>query len=359
MIDVSAITAAINAFVDPYLRKTWGSVGAVTECVNIDAGISCTVVLGYPAAYDNQVAEACLKHLAQILPVVPSIRWNIQFRGLPRAVQPGVARMPKIHNTIAVASGKGGVGKSTVAVNLALALASDGARVGLLDADIYGPSQPILLGQADTRPSSVDEKHLEPVMSYGIASMSIGYLVDADTALIWRGPMVSGALQQLLNDTQWPELDYLIIDLPPGTGDIHLTLSQKIPVSGVVVVTTPQPLAIADARRAYHMFRKVNVPVLGIIENMSSHLCAACGHEEAIFGQSHTLAFSTECDVPLLGHIPLDRSIQTDADNGCPTVVSSPDSPLAKRYRHIARATAAELALQAVARRGKIPMVSA
>lgn len=234
----------------------------------------------------------------------------------PRETQPGTDPVPGIKNIIAIASGKGGVGKSTVTANLALALASLGARVGILDADIYGPSQPTLLGVAGERPETLDNKKMKPVMAQGIQTMSIAYLVDPDAAMIWRGPMVSGALQQMLNDTAWDNIDYLFVDLPPGTGDIQLTLAQKIPVTGALVVTTPQDLALLDARKAYHMFRKVNIDVLGVIENMAMHTCSQCGHQEAIFGQGGADRMARQYDLPLLAQLPLDIAIREQADAG-------------------------------------------
>lgn len=254
--------------------------------------------------------------------------------------------LPNIKNIIAVASGKGGVGKSTTAVNLALALAQDDFRVGILDADIYGPSVPLMLG-INARPEIKDQKKIMPILAHGIQSMSIGYLIDENTPMIWRGPMVSGALQQLLNDTLWDNLDYLIIDLPPGTGDIQLTLAQKIPVTAAVVVTTPQDLALLDARRAYEMFRKVNVPVLGVIENMSIHICSQCGHAESIFGEGGGKQLAEQYSIPLLGALPLDLQIRQETDSGKPTVVADPASQNAQLYREIARQIVANLSLQA------------
>ncbi len=245
--------------------------------------------------------------------------------------------IPGIKHIIAVASGKGGVGKSTTAVNLALALSKEGARVGILDADIYGPSQPLMLG-VTTRPELQDKKNRSPIMAHGLQSMSIGYLVDDSSSMAWRGPMVSMALQQLLNDTQWDNLDYLILDLPPGTGDIQLTMAQKIPVTGAVIVTTPQDLALLDAKRAVNLFQKVKVPVLGIIENMSHHVCSSCGHEEAIFGAGGGKKMATDLDVQLLGALPLDKKIREQTDHGQPTVIAEPDGKAALEYRRIARA---------------------
>jgi ATP-binding protein involved in chromosome partitioning len=245
-------------------------------------------------------------------------------------------RIPDIKHIIAVASGKGGVGKSTTAVNLALALSKDGARVGILDADIYGPSVPMMLG-IQSRPEVTPEKKIRPIEAYGLQSMSIGYLIDENTPVVWRGPMVSGALQQLLNDTLWNNLDYLVIDLPPGTGDIQLTLAQKIPVTTAVIVTTPQDLALLDVKRAYEMFQKVNVPVAGIVENMSTHVCSNCGHTEAIFGEGGGQRMGEQYGIPLLGQLPLDIRIREQTDSGKPTVIAEPDSLNAKLYGEIAR----------------------
>lgn len=253
--------------------------------------------------------------------------------------------LPNIKNIIAIASGKGGVGKSTTAVNLAVALSQLGARTGILDADIYGPSQPTMLG-IKTPPNVKQQKTLQPVIAHGVQSMSIGYLIDETTPMIWRGPMVSMALQQLLNDTQWDNLDYLIIDLPPGTGDIQLTLAQKIPVSAAIIVTTPQDLALLDARKAYEMFRKVNVPVLGMIENMSTHVCSQCGHEEPIFGEGGGKKMSAEVAIELLGALPLDIHIRQQMDAGTPTVVAAPESSAAQHYQHIAKRIIEKLSLQ-------------
>ena len=255
-----------------------------------------------------------------------------------------------------MASGKGGVGKSTVAVNLALALSQDGARVGILDADIYGPSQPRMLGMHQ-KPESKDGKSLEPIVSYQVQSMSIGYLIDEETPMIWRGPMVTQALEQLLKDTHWRDLDYLIIDLPPGTGDIQLTLAQKIPVSGAVIVTTPQDIALLDARKGLKMFEKVHVPVLGVVENMSVHICSHCGHEEPIFGQGGGLRMAQQYGVDFLGGIPLDSRIREDTDLGSPTVVRDPDGRVAQIYRDIARRAAAKLSLKSKDYSVKFPSI--
>jgi ATP-binding protein involved in chromosome partitioning len=251
-----------------------------------------------------------------------------------------------------VASGKGGVGKSTTAVNLALALAIDGARVGLLDADIYGPSQPRMMGLQGERPVSHDGKRIQPLEAHGIKVMSIGFLIEEEQPMVWRGPMVTQALQQLLNDTDWGELDYLVVDMPPGTGDIQLTLSQRVPVSGAVVVTTPQDIALLDARKGLRMFQKVNVPVLGIVENMSTHVCSSCGHEEPIFGSGGGARMAEQYGVSLLGQLPLDIRIREETDGGRPTVVAEPGSRIGTAYLDTARRTAAKLSVAALGAAG-------
>jgi ATP-binding protein involved in chromosome partitioning len=271
-------------------------------------------------------------------------------------VQQGLKPLPQVKNIIAVASGKGGVGKSTTAVNLALALTAEGARVGILDADIYGPSIPTMLGLSGY-PDSEDNKTMMPKVSYGVQTNSIGYLIDADQPMIWRGPMVTNALQQLFKDTNWSDLDYLVVDLPPGTGDIQLTLAQQIPVSGAIIVTTPQDIALMDAQRGLGMFQKVNVPVLGIVENMSLHICSHCGHEEAIFGEGGGKAMSEKNNIDFLGSLPLDITIREYADSGRPTVVADPDGRPAQIYKEIARKAAAKLALAAKDFSSKFPTI--
>jgi ATP-binding protein involved in chromosome partitioning len=272
------------------------------------------------------------------------------------SVQKGVKTISSIKNIIAVASGKGGVGKSTTATNLALALSAEGARVGVLDADIYGPSQPRMLG-IHGKPESRDGKRLEPLVNYDIQTMSIGFLVDEETPMIWRGPMVTQALQQLLGDTNWTDLDYLVIDLPPGTGDVQLTLAQQVPVSGAVIVTTPQDIALLDARKGLKMFEKVEVPVLGIVENMSIHICSSCGHEEHIFGDGGGQRMAEDYDVDFLGALPLDKAIREQVDSGRPSVVAEPDGRIAQIYRDIARRTAAKLALRSKNYAAKFPQI--
>ena len=288
---------------------------------------------------------------------VGSVSINVSSNIVSHAAQKGVKHIKGVKNIIAVASGKGGVGKSTTSVNLALALAAEGATVGILDADIYGPSQPRMLGVSGTRPESSDGQSLNPVLSYGMQSMSIGYLIDDDTPMIWRGPMVTQALEQLLNDTQWREVDYLIVDMPPGTGDTQLTLAQKVPVSGAVIVTTPQDIALLDARKGYKMFEKVEVPVLGVVENMSIHICSNCGHEEHIFGQGGGQSMADEYGIAFLGALPLDIRIREETDSGKPTVIADPDSRISQIYREIARRVAAKLALQAKDYSAKFPKI--
>ncbi len=263
-------------------------------------------------------------------------------RVFPHAVQPSLTPSARVKNVIAVGSGKGGVGKSTTAVNLALALHAEGAKVGLLDADVYGPSVPAMLGLSG-RPDSPDNKSIEPMRAFGVEAMSIGLLVDQDTPMIWRGPMATSALMQLFTDTLWGDLDYLLIDLPPGTGDIQLTLAQKIPVAGAVVVTTPQDIATLDARKALKMFEKVEVAVLGIVENMAVHTCSSCGHVEHLFGEGGGQRMAAQYGVPLLGSLPLDIAIREQGDAGRPVVVAAPDSAAALAYRQAARALVAQL----------------
>lgn len=277
---------------------------------------------------------------------VTEVTMNVSWKVVSHAVQKGVQAVNGVKNIIAVASGKGGVGKSTTAVNLALALSAEGANVGMLDADIYGPSQPRMLGAQGAKPESPDGKMLKPVNSYHIQSMSIGYLVEEDTPMIWRGPMVTQALEQLLKETMWEDLDYLVIDLPPGTGDTQLTLAQKIPVSGAVIVTTPQDIALLDAVKGLKMFEKVEVPVLGVVENMSIHICSNCGHEEHIFAEGGGRRMAEDEQVDFLGGLPLDKTIRSDTDEGKPTVVADPEGQIATIYRDIARRTSAKLAQQ-------------
>lgn len=349
------VEQALSTVEAPYLKQDLISAGVVKDISVNDTGVAITIELGYPA-------EGCKRELSGTITRalmesdVSDVELNITAKITSHSVQKGVQPLPQVKNTIAVASGKGGVGKSTTSINLALALQAEGATVGILDADIYGPSQPRMLGLKG-KPDTTDGKTVEPKVSYQIQSMSIGYLIEEDTPMIWRGPMVTGALEQLLNDTNWNNLDYLIIDLPPGTGDIQLTLCQKIPVSGAVVVTTPQDIALLDAKKALKMFEKVQVPVLGIVENMSTHICSRCGHEEHIFGRGGGEQMSRQYAVDLLGALPLDITIREGVDNGKPTVAMEPDSTISLSYREIARRTAAKLALQAKDYTAKFPRI--
>ena len=317
--------------------------GAVREVGIHEDRISVDIRLGYPLAgqAEELAAEikAKLEQDADIDAAAVNVGWKVQ----PHKVQEELKPLTSISNIIAVGSGKGGVGKSTTAVNLAIALQREGARVGLLDADIYGPSIPAMLGLKGQ--PSIDGEKIVPKEAHGLKVMSIGFLVEEDTPMIWRGPMVTSALQQLLNDTLWGTLDYLVIDLPPGTGDIQLTLAQRIPTAGAIIVTTPQDIALLDARKALHMFRKVDVPVLGVVENMSTHICTACGHEEAIFGQGGGEQMAKDFEIPLLGQLPLAMEIRSAMDAGEPTVAHSPDSPAAMSYRSMALRTAGALAV--------------
>jgi ATP-binding protein involved in chromosome partitioning len=327
---------------DRYLEQDIVSLNQVKALEVTGDKVFVRVVQGYPAgSYRDELAAEIKEKLAGA--GITDAEVVIETRVQAHSVQKSLKRVEGIKNIIAVASGKGGVGKSTTSVNLALALAADGASVGILDADIYGPSQPRMLG-IEGQPESKDGTTLEPMENHGLKAMSIGFLIDEDTPMIWRGPMVTQALEQLLNDTQWGELDYLVIDLPPGTGDTQLTLSQKIPVSGAVIVTTPQDIALLDARKGLKMFEKVEVPILGIVENMSIHICSECGHAEHIFGEGGGQRMSEEYDVDYLGGLPLNIKIREQADNGNPTVAAEPDGQITGMYKEISRKMAASLA---------------
>jgi ATP-binding protein involved in chromosome partitioning len=352
----SQIETALAQYVDPYLERDLLSAKAIKEIRVEDGRVEVQVTLGFPAKGYARELRAALEHAARSVPGVQAVSLALDWKVAPHAVQQGVETLRNVKNIVAVASGKGGVGKSTVAANLALALAAEGANVGVLDADIYGPSQPRMLGVRG-RPDSKDGKSLEPMVSYHVQSMSIGYLIDEETPMIWRGPMVTQALEQLLRDTRWRDLDYLVVDLPPGTGDIQLTLAQKIPVSGALVVTTPQDIALLDARKALKMFEKVQVRVLGVVENMSIYVCPKCGHEEPIFGQGGGGRMAEQYGVDLLGQLPLDIRIREDTDGGAPSVVKDPDGRIAGLYRELARRVAAKLSLQAKEYRQAFPKI--
>lgn len=350
------VKEALTQYVEPYMGKDLVSAKALKE-ISIDEGsVSLTVEVGFPIeGYRETLAEAIVSVVEKVEGVT-AVDVKLSIKIIAHTVQKGLKAFPNIKNIIAVASGKGGVGKSTTSVNLALALAAEGAAVGILDADIYGPSQPRMLG-SQAQPESQDGRSMEPVMSYGLQSMSIGYLIDDESPMIWRGPMVTQALEQLLRDTNWRDLDYLVIDLPPGTGDTQLTLAQKIPVTGAVIVTTPQDIALLDARKGLKMFQKVEVPVLGVIENMSTHICSQCGHEEHIFGEGGGQKMAQQYDIDLLGALPLDMSIRAAVDEGKPTVAAEPAGRLAIVYRDIARKVTAKMALQARDYTSKFPNI--
>ncbi len=342
--------------VDPYTGQSLVAAKAVADVTIDGSKVTLKVVLGYPALGYHEMLVGSIRRAVKALTGVEVVDVMIETKIVAHSVQRGVPLLKGVKNVIAVASGKGGVGKSTTSVNLALALAKEGGRVGLLDADIYGPSQPRMMGLSG-QPESKDGKTMEPMVNYGVQTMSIGYLIDDEQPMVWRGPMVTQALEQLLRETNWHELDYLVIDLPPGTGDVQLTLSQKIPVSGAVIVTTPQDIALLDARKGLKMFEKVSVPVLGIVENMSTHICSQCGHEEHIFGAGGGEQMAQDYDVDFLGALPLDITIREDVDGGKPSVVAKPDGKIAQAYRDIARNVAARLALQAKDYSAKFPNI--
>src|SRR5689334_15461303 len=325
---------ALKELTDPNTRKDYVSSKSARNVKVEGDAVSVDILLGYPAKTQIEPIRNEIVSKLKAIPGVGNVTANVTMKIVSHAVQRGVKLIPNVRNIIAVASGKGGVGKSTTAVNLALALAAEGASVGMLDADIYGPSQPMMLGISG-RPQSNDGKKIEPMEGHGLQASSIGFLIDVDTPMVWRGPMVTQALEQLLKDTNWRELDYLVVDLPPGTGDIQLTLAQKVPVTGAVIVTTPQDIALIDARKGLKMFEKVGIPILGIVENMSFHVCPKCGHESHIFGSGGAARMAKDYGTELLGQLPLDEAIRSQADSGKPTVVSEPDGPIAEIYRRI------------------------
>ncbi len=350
------VETAIKEIIDPHLEQDLVASKCV-KSINISKGaVTVEITLGYPAKGYIDELTSRLKEKIQAIEGVTETTINILTKIVSHTVQKGVKPIEGVKNIIAIASGKGGVGKSTTAVNLALALQAEGANVGILDADIYGPSQPRMLG-GTKKPESADGKSLEPIVQHGIQSMSIGYLIEEETPMIWRGPMVTQALEQLLNDTNWHDLDYLIVDLPPGTGDIQLTLAQKVPVSGAVIITTPQDISLLDARRGLKMFEKVEVMVLGVIENMSIHICSNCGHEEHIFGSGGGGRLADDENISLLGSLPLDIKIREQVDGGNPTVAAEPEGQISKIYREIARRVAAKLALSARDHSAKFPTI--
>ncbi len=340
------IQAILKNVIDPVTGKDFVSAGAVQN-VQIDgSNVSLEIKLAYPANGVKEEIQQCVVSALQDEPDVDNINVTVTSQIVPHGVQGNVKLISGVKNIIAVASGKGGVGKSATAVNLALALAAEGANVGILDADIYGPSQPQMLGITQ-QPESLDGKSMEPVIAHGIQAMSIGLLIDVETPMVWRGPMVTQALQQLLNDTNWKDVDYLVVDMPPGTGDIQLTLAQKIPVTGALIVTTPQDIALLDARKGLKMFEKVGIPIFGIIENMSTHTCSNCGHAEPIFGTGGGEKMCQDYDTDFLGALPLDIKIREQTDVGVPSVVADPEGEIARTYRNIARKVAAKIARSA------------
>lgn len=341
-ISKEAVEAAIKTYIEPHLNSDLVSAACVKKIEVSDQKVSVQVTLGFPADSIHDALRSALTD-AIVAAGAEQVEVAINTKITAHAVQQGVKRLSNVKNIIAVASGKGGVGKSTTSVNLALALSAEGARVGILDADIYGPSQPRMMGVSG-QPQAIDDKSMHAMSNYGVEVMSIGFMIDDEQPVIWRGPMVVSALDQLLNQTAWSDLDYLIIDLPPGTGDIQLSLSQKVPLTGAVIVTTPQDIALLDARKGLKMFEKVKVPILGIVENMSTHVCSKCGHEEAIFGTGGGEKMVADYNTRLLGSLPLTMDIRQQADGGRPTVVSDPEGHAAQAYRSIARNAAAEIA---------------
>ncbi len=348
-----ALRAQIQTVLDPHTGKPLS-----VEALRIHGTeVAVTVSMPYPSQSLWPALRQALETAIRLLPGVGGLNIDFVLKVQAHAVQRGVQLLPGVKNIVAVASGKGGVGKSTTAANLALALAAEGARVGLLDADIYGPSQPMMMGLSG-RPESLDGKTMQPMVNHGVQVMSIGFLVKPDDAMIWRGPMATQALEQLLRQTDWHDLDYLIVDMPPGTGDIQLTLSQRVPLTGAVIVTTPQDIALLDARKGIRMFEKVGVPILGVVENMAVHVCSQCGHAEHIFGQDGGRRMAAEHGMDYLGALPLAMSIRVQADGGAPTVVAEPQGELAALYRQVARQVAVSIAAKAKDFSAKFPTIT-
>jgi ATP-binding protein involved in chromosome partitioning len=353
-ITVEDVKAALSKVVDPNTTRDFIATRSVRNLKVENGQVSLEIELGYPANSQIELIRASV--LAALEPFGLPVSLNVYSKIIAHTVQRGLKPLPNVKNIIAVASGKGGVGKSTTAVNLALALAAEGATVGVLDADIYGPSQPMMLGVSG-RPVTKDGKSMEPMENHGVQVSSIGFLIDPDEPMVWRGPMVTQALQQLLDQTNWRDLDYLVIDMPPGTGDIQLTLSQKVPVTGAVIVTTPQDIALLDARKGLKMFEKVGIPILGVVENMSTHICSNCGHVEEIFGAGGGEKMTQDFKVDFLGKLPLQMSIRQQTDSGRPTVVAEPDGPVAAIYKEIARKVAIRVAEKAKDMTSKFPTI--
>jgi ATP-binding protein involved in chromosome partitioning len=355
-VTVEAVQGVIKGLVDPNTKIDFVTAINLKNLRVDDGDISMDIVLGYPAKSQFDVIRKSVINAVRELPGVKNVSVNVSSQIVAHAVQRGVKLLPGVKNIIAVASGKGGVGKSTTAVNLALALAAEGAQIGILDADIYGPSQPMMLGITG-RPESVEENTIEPMEGHGLQASSIGFLIEEDAPMVWRGPMVTSALEQLLRQTRWRDLDYLIVDMPPGTGDIQLTLAQKVPVTGAVIVTTPQDVALLDARKGLKMFEKVGVPIVGIIENMSTYVCTQCGHEEHIFGSGGGEKMCQESGVDFLGALPLNLSIREQADAGRPTLVADPDGAISTIYKNIARQVAIRIATLSKDMSSKFPNI--
>lgn len=355
-VESQALLQALQAVTDPNTGKDFVSTKALKNLQVQDGDVSFDVELGYPAKSQIPALRRALIAAAKEVPGVENVSVNLHSRIIAHSVQRGVQLLPNVKNIVAVASGKGGVGKSTTTVNLALALAAEGARVGILDADIYGPSQPMMMG-IEGRPESSDGKTMEPLENYGVQVISIGFLVDKDEAMIWRGPMATQALEQLLRQTNWKDLDYLLVDMPPGTGDIQLTLSQRVPMTGAVIVTTPQDIALLDARKGIKMFDKVGVPILGIVENMAVYCCPNCGHVEHIFGADGGKNMATEVGTDYLGSLPLNMSIRVQADSGMPSVVADPEGEIAHIYKTVARQVAVKIAAKAKDFSSKFPSI--
>jgi ATP-binding protein involved in chromosome partitioning len=356
-VTVQAILDALKAVIDPNTGKDFVSTKAVKNLTVSDGDVAFDVELGYPAKSQIAGLRKALIAATKAVAGVGNVSVNVTVNIVAHVVQRGVQLLPRVKNIVAVASGKGGVGKSTTAVNLALALAAEGARVGLLDADIYGPSLPMMMG-IEGRPESDDGKTMDPMENYGVQVMSIGFLVAQDEAMIWRGPMATQALEQLLRQTNWQDLDYLVVDMPPGTGDIQLTLSQRVPMTGAVIVTTPQDIALLDAKKGIKMFEKVGVPILGIVENMAVHVCTNCGHVEHIFGADGGKKMAAEYSMDYLGALPLNMQIRLQADSGKPTVVADPDGEVAGIYKAVARQVAVSIAARNKDFSSKFPSIT-
>ena len=351
------LLAALSRVLDPHTGQDYVSTRALRNLQISGGDVRFEVELGYPAHSLQPTLRSALAAAAQAVPGVQNVSVSFSTKIIAHAVQRGVQLLPGVKNIIAVASGKGGVGKSTTAVNLALALAAEGAQVGLLDADIYGPSQPMMTGTSG-QPESLDGKLMEPHRALGLQINSIGFLVKEEQAMIWRGPMASQALEQLITQTRWDNLDYLVVDMPPGTGDVQLTMSQKVPLTGAVIVTTPQDIALIDAKKGISMFQKVGVPILGIVENMAVHVCSQCGHAEHIFGFEGGKQLAAAQGMDYLGALPLSRAIREQADAGRPTVAAEPGGEVAQIYQTIARSVAAKVAQQAKDFSSKFPTIS-